>query len=80
MVVHLAVDRRYRGQGVGQLLLLDALDRCLAVRHDIGALFVVVEAKDDAARAFYEHHGFLPFADHEHRLYIPIATIAKLGL
>ncbi|MDP2935479.1 MAG: GNAT family N-acetyltransferase [Dehalococcoidia bacterium] len=80
LVGRLAVDRRYRGQGLGQLLLLDALARCLAISHDIGALVVVVEAKDDAARAFYEHHGFLPFADHEHRLYMPIATIAKLGL
>lgn len=80
LVGRLAVDRRYRGQGLGQLLLLDALARCLAVSREIGALAVVVEAGDDAARAFYVHHGFLPFVDHEYRLYIMMATAAKLGI
>ena len=76
----LAVDLRHRGQGVGQLLLLDALARSLAISQEIGALAVVVQAKDEAARAFYGRHGFLPFADHADRLYTLMATIAKLGL
>jgi len=65
---------------LGRLLLLDAPVRCLAVSREVGALAVVVQAKNDAARAFYEHHGFLAFADHADRLYITMATIAKLGL
>ncbi len=76
----LAVDLRHRGQGVGQLLLLDALVRSLATSQEIGALAVVVQAKDEAARAFYERHGFLPFADHADRLYMLMATIARLGV
>ncbi|MDP2663451.1 MAG: GNAT family N-acetyltransferase [Dehalococcoidia bacterium] len=76
----LAVNSRHSKQGVGKLLLLDALARCLPVGHEIGILAVVAQAKDDAARAIYGRHGFLPFADHADRLYIPLAAVAKLGI
>ncbi len=76
----LAVDSRYGQRGLGKLLLLDALTRSFAVSRDVGALAVVVQAKDDAARAFYLHHGFIQLADQEHRLFIPLATVAKLGI
>jgi len=54
--------------------------RCLAIRQEIGALAIVVHAKDQAARAFYRHHGFIPLADHEASLFIAMATLAKLGI
>lgn len=76
----LAVDRRYRGQGFGELLLLDALARCLAEANQIAAMAVVVDAKDDAARAFYEHYHFRRFEEHPYRLYLPLATIERLDL
>ena len=40
------------------------------------AAYVVVEAKDDAARLFYEHCGFVPFPERESRLYLPLRTVA----
>lgn len=51
-----------------------------AISHDIGALVVVVEAKDDASSAFYRPHGLLTSADQEDRLYIPMATVVKPGM
>ena len=50
----LAVDREYRGLGLGRHLLVDALRRALAHSAEIGAWAVIVDAKDEAARAFYE--------------------------
>ncbi len=38
---------------------------------------VVVDAKDDAARSFYEQFGFTRFADQEYQLYLPMATIGE---
>lgn len=73
----LAVDARYQGQGFGALLLIDALRRCHAV-NQIGAVAVVVDAKGDAARRFYERYGFRPFAEDAYRLFLPMATIAQL--
>ena len=74
----LAVDTRYRGRGLGALLLTDALKRSLGLREQVGAMAVVVDAKDDAARAFYERFGFQRFRDEEFRLYAPMGTIARL--
>jgi GNAT superfamily N-acetyltransferase len=78
LIGRLAVDRRYRGQGLGRLLLVDALLRSLAISQQVGAMAVVVDAKDDAARSFYEQYGFTRFVDHEYRLFLPMATIAQL--
>ncbi|MFM0515504.1 GNAT family N-acetyltransferase [Paraburkholderia sp. RL17-373-BIF-A] len=68
----LAVDLAYRGRGLGAALLADALDRVL--RADIAAWALLVDAKDDAAVAFYQHHGFVAFADIPRTLFLPVTT------
>jgi GNAT superfamily N-acetyltransferase len=72
----LAVDQNYQGRGYGRFLLADALLR--AVRSEIASFAVVVDAKDEAARRFYERESFLPFPDRPLRLFRPMADIAKL--
>jgi GNAT superfamily N-acetyltransferase len=72
----LAVDQNYRGRGYGRFLLADALFR--AVRSEIASFAVVVDAKDEEARRFYERESFLPFPDQPLRLFRPMADIAKL--
>jgi GNAT superfamily N-acetyltransferase len=74
----LAVDQQYRGQGLGALLVASALRRSLRLHTEIGAMAVIVDAKDDAARRFYEHHDFQPFPEHPLRLYYLMQTIAGL--
>jgi GNAT superfamily N-acetyltransferase len=74
----LAVDVRYRGQGFGRLLLFDALRHALAESEQIAAMAVVVDAKDDAARSFYERYGFPRFVDDAFRLFLPMADIRPL--
>ena len=72
----LAVDRRHQRKGYGRFLLADALYR--TVRNEIASFAVVVEAKDDAARRFYERESFLPFPDQPMKLFRPTADIAAL--
>ena len=72
----LAVDERYRGQGFGRYLLADALFR--SWRNEIASFAVVVDAKDDSARSFYEREGFLALPDQPLKLFRPMADIAKL--
>ena len=74
----LAVDCRCHGQGFGGLLLQDALHRCAESGKEIGIMTVVVDAKDDGARAFYEHFGFRRLLDDEYHLYLPTSEIAAL--
>ena len=72
----LAVDRQHQGKGYGRFLLADALGR--AVRSEIASFAVVVNAKDEAARRFYERESFLPLPDQPMKLYRPMADIAVL--
>ncbi len=72
----LAVDRGYHGQGLGALLLVDALKR--AVQTEVAVMAVVVDAIDDRARQFYETYGFERIADHPNRLFITAKTIEQL--
>lgn len=44
----------------------------------IAAFAVIVDAIDDAARAFYRHHSFLSLPDSPHRLFRRMADIAAL--
>lgn len=71
----LAVDVSARGQGVGALLLIDALHR--ALRSEIAWTAVVVDAKDAAARGFYAKFGFTPLADSELNLYLLRSAVAE---
>lgn len=69
----LAVDRAFKGQGLGGALLADALDR--AARSEIAAFALMVDAKDDAAAAFYRYHGFISLPDSPLVLFLPLATV-----
>lgn len=69
----LAVDLEFKGQGLGGALLADALDR--AARSEIAAFALMVDAKDEAAAAFYRHHGFIALPDSPHTLFLPLATV-----
>ena len=72
----LAVDKRFQGQGYGRFLLADALRR--ALRSEIASFAVIVDAKDDVARRFYERESFLPLSGQPFRLFRPMADIAAL--
>ena len=48
----LAVDQKYRGQGIGEHMLLHALKRSSDLSYEIASYAVVVDAKDEAAVAF----------------------------
>jgi hypothetical protein len=72
----LAVDHRARGRRLGELMLMDAWGR--ALRSEIATYAFVVDAKDEAAGAFYKAYQFLPLSVSGRRLFIPVAEIAKL--
>ena len=71
----LAVDSGYKGQGLGGILLVDALQR--AARSEIAAYALVVDAKDEFAVSFYEHHGFIRLPDSQMTLFLPLATVRQ---
>jgi GNAT superfamily N-acetyltransferase len=58
LLARLALDKTLHGQGLGGALLADALRRIVVATNTVAARFVVVDAIDEAAHRFYEHHGF----------------------
>ncbi len=75
LIGRLAIDSRYQGRGLGGALLVDAASR--ASRSSIGVHMLVVEAKNDAAIAFYQHHGLRQCLNEQNRLFIPLSTFAN---
>ena len=71
----LAVDQAFKSQGLGGALLADALNR--AARSEIAAFALMVDAKDEAAAAFYRHHGFIALPDSPLTLFLPLATVLR---
>lgn len=76
----LAVDRSVQGSGLGAFLLVDALRRIATVAEQIGIRAVEVDAIDEAARNFYLKYGFVPLADDQRHLYLPIDVVRRLKL
>jgi GNAT superfamily N-acetyltransferase len=75
LLAKLALDRSLHGQGLGSVLLVDALARIVAATRTLAARYVVVDAIDSGAAEFYEHHGFVRLPD-SMRLVRKLADIA----
>jgi predicted GNAT family N-acyltransferase len=73
----LAVDSRFQGQGVGKLLLIDALKRSYEISKTIGSFAVVVDPIDKGAENFYAKYGFIKLPDSE-KMFLPMRTINQL--
>lgn len=76
----LATDVQVRGQGLGELLLIDALERTVLVAAELGIYAVELYALNENAKNFYLKYGFVGLKDDEKHLYLPIETLKKLGL
>jgi predicted GNAT family N-acyltransferase len=76
----LAVERTMAGQGLGKLLLIDALRRSADVAEQLGIRAVEVDAADESARQFYTKFGFAALADDTRHLFLPMQAIRKLNL
>jgi GNAT superfamily N-acetyltransferase len=78
ILARLAIDRSMQGRGLGQGLLKDALRRTLDAA-DIGGLrAMLVHAKDDAARAFYEHFNFEPSPTDAYHLFMLVKDLRRI--
>ena len=69
LLARLAVASSGQGKGIGAGLLKDAILRTLNAAEIAGIRAFAVHAKDDQARAFYEHFGFSPFPSDPYHLF-----------
>lgn len=78
LLARLAVDRGWQGMGLGAGLLRDALLRSIAAGEAVGVRAAVVHAISDAARSFYEKHGFRPSPFEAMTLMVTVDEIRRM--
>jgi len=76
-LARLAVSGKYQGKGYGGLLLTDAIRRTVLIAAQAGVIGLFVDAKDESARLFYEHYGFVALPDHALQLFLPLETLRR---
>jgi ribosomal protein S18 acetylase RimI-like enzyme len=69
----LAVDKKFQGKGLGDLLLVDALTRAQRVYREAGGIGLFVDAIDERAASYYKRFGFEPTPDNPLLLFFPAA-------
>jgi len=74
LIARLAVDKRYKGQGYGEWLLIDALKKLLQASETVGFPLVIVDAKDGVSD-FYVNYGFSAFLHVDNKLFITMNDI-----
>ena len=75
----LAVDRSLQGQGLGRLLLADAVRRTVAAGKSVAMHAMIVDAANENAKRFCEKFGFAPLTDDPMRLFLPLGNVALGG-
>lgn len=79
LIGRLAVDLRFQGRGVGRRLLIGACEKALAAAATLAVWAVVVDAKDESAKNFYERFGFTPMPEHPRRLFLTMKQLRHSG-
>jgi GNAT superfamily N-acetyltransferase len=77
VLARLAVGTAWQGKGIGAGLLKDAMRRTVQAADIAGIRAVVVHAKDEAARRFYEHFNFVASPTDPLHLFLLIKDIGR---
>ncbi|MBX3289015.1 MAG: GNAT family N-acetyltransferase [Acidobacteria bacterium] len=77
LIARLAVDLSEKGKGLGGFLMREAFLRTIQAAEIAGLRAVMVEAKDENARAFYEKVGFRRSPSDQFKLFLNISDIRK---
>lgn len=75
LLARLAVDSTEQGSGLGVALLKDALLRTIQAAEIAGLRAMLVYAKDDSAKRFYEKFGFEPSPIDAYHLFLRLSDI-----
>lgn len=74
----LARSSAFKGQKLGELLIMDGLHRALDHGRHVASIGVIVDAKDHRASLFYQSYGFAELPHHPNRLFLPMETVSGM--
>ena len=78
LLARLAVHKEWQGKGVGRALLRDAILRTVQASEIAGIRALVVHAKDDAAKRYYEQFDFVSSPTDPLHLFVLLKDLRKL--
>lgn len=78
LIGRLAVNRAFQNRGFGADLLIHAIKKAVESSNEVASAVIEVDALDEKARRFYEHHGFRALLDDKLHMYLPMADATKL--
>jgi ribosomal protein S18 acetylase RimI-like enzyme len=79
-LARLAVDRHWQCQGIGEILMVEAMQRALLVADTAGGIGLFVDAKDEAARSYYARYGFITLEDNPLEMFLPLSLLRTLDI
>ncbi len=78
IIAWLGVAHSRQGQGLGRLLLAQALRDCYDAGKTFAFIAVVLDSIDDASRSFYEHFEFAQLPGRPYRLFLSAKLLEAL--
>lgn len=79
VLARLAVSHEEQGKGLGSGLLKDAIQRTMAAADIAGIRALAVHAKDEEARSFYAHFGFVESPTDPLHLFVLLKDLRSHG-
>jgi len=76
-LARLAVSRDRQRQGLGPLMLMNAIERVVTISENLGIMGFFVDAKNKGAKTYYEQFGFIHLPDNPLELFLPLATLRQ---
>jgi ribosomal protein S18 acetylase RimI-like enzyme len=73
----LAVAKACQRRGIGKILLAAAMGKFIKIFNTAGGIGLFVDAKDPAAKRYYEQFGFVSLPSNELTLFLPVKTIQE---
>lgn len=78
LLARLAVHKDWQGKGVGRALLRDAVLRTIQASEIAGIRALVVHAKDDAAKRYYEQFDFVSSPTDPLHLFVLLKDLRRM--
>jgi GNAT superfamily N-acetyltransferase len=80
LLAQLAVHAEYRGQGLGKITLIKALEYLWDINAHMRAYAIIVDCLNEKAETFYARYGFEPLYTQKGRLrmFLPMKVVGQL--
>jgi GNAT superfamily N-acetyltransferase len=77
-LARLAVAKEWQRQGIGQVLIVEAMRKTMVVADNTGTIGLFVDAKDELAAVYYSRYDFIGLVSNPLEMFLPLGTIARL--